>query len=103
MYSRKPRRWHSARRRRSEEGRNSGLAGAAPGFRGQPPVEYDLRARLTPDILGKLVALYEHIVFTQGTVWQINSFDQWGVELGKVLAQRIVPELGARRSPAKSR
>jgi glucose-6-phosphate isomerase len=52
-----------------------------------------LADRLTPEALGKLVALYEHSVFTQGTVWQINSFDQWGVELGKVLAQRIIPEL----------
>ena len=49
--------------------------------------------RLTPALLGSLVALYEHAVFTQGTVWGINSFDQWGVELGKALAQRIVPEL----------
>jgi glucose-6-phosphate isomerase len=49
--------------------------------------------RLTPAALGKLVALYEHKVFVQGAIWQINSFDQWGVELGKVLAQRIVPEL----------
>jgi glucose-6-phosphate isomerase len=46
------------------------------------------------------VALYEHIVFTQGTVWQINSFDQWGVELGKVLAQRIIPELESKSEPA---
>jgi glucose-6-phosphate isomerase len=45
-------------------------------------------------VLGRLVALYEHRVFTQGTVWQIDSFDQWGVELGKVLADRIIPELG---------
>jgi len=49
--------------------------------------------RLTPTVLGSLVALYEHSVFTQGAVWGINSFDQWGVELGKALAQRIVPEL----------
>ena len=49
--------------------------------------------RLTPDALGKLVALYEHSVFTQGAIWQIDSFDQWGVELGKVLAQRIIPQL----------
>src|SRR5262249_45748516 len=49
--------------------------------------------RLTPDALGKLVALYEHSVFTQGAIWQINPFDQWGVELGKVLAQRIIPDL----------
>jgi glucose-6-phosphate isomerase len=49
--------------------------------------------RLTPETLGKLIALYEHSVFTQGTIWQIDSFDQWGVELGKVLAEKIVPEL----------
>jgi glucose-6-phosphate isomerase len=54
----------------------------------------------TPESLGKLVALYEHCVFTQGAVWQIDSFDQWGVELGKVLAQRIVPEIA---SPAEPR
>ena len=48
---------------------------------------------LTPETLGKLIALYEHSVFTQGTIWQIDSFDQWGVELGKALANRIVPEL----------
>jgi glucose-6-phosphate isomerase len=48
---------------------------------------------LTPAALGKLVALYEHSVFTQGAIWRIDSFDQWGVELGKVLAQRIIPEL----------
>ena len=48
---------------------------------------------MTPRALGRLVALYEHSVFTQGTVWQIDSFDQWGVELGKVLAKRILPEL----------
>ena len=52
-----------------------------------------LAERLTPEILGTLIALYEHSVFTQGTVWQIDSFDQWGVELGKVLAMKIVPEL----------
>ncbi len=49
--------------------------------------------KLTPEALGKIVALYEHKVFTQGTIWRINSFDQWGVELGKVLAVRIIPEL----------
>ena len=48
---------------------------------------------MTPAVLGKLVALYEHCVFTQGVIWQVNSFDQWGVELGKALAQRIIPEL----------
>ena len=51
--------------------------------------------RLTPTTLGTLIALYEHSVFTQGVIWNIDSFDQWGVELGKVLAQRIVPELSA--------
>jgi glucose-6-phosphate isomerase len=56
--------------------------------------------RLTPEVLGSLVALYEHIVFTQGVLWGINSFDQWGVELGKVLAQRIVPELQSQGDPA---
>jgi glucose-6-phosphate isomerase len=62
-------------------------------FEGNRPSNTILADRLTPEILGKLVALYEHSVFTQGTIWQINSFDQWGVELGKVLAQRIIPEL----------
>ena len=62
-------------------------------FEGNRPTNTILAAKLTPETLGKLVALYEHAVFVQGTVWQINSFDQWGVELGKVLAQRIVPEL----------
>ena len=61
-----------------------------------------LAERLTPEILGKLVALYEHSVFTQGTIWQINSFDQWGVELGKVLAKRIIPELESRRTSRSS-
>jgi glucose-6-phosphate isomerase len=56
--------------------------------------------RLTPEALGKLVALYEHCVFTQGAIWQINSFDQWGVELGKVLAQRIIPELEGAAEPS---
>jgi glucose-6-phosphate isomerase len=59
-----------------------------------------LARRLTPETLGKLVALYEHSVFTQGTIWNINSFDQWGVELGKQLAQRIIPELESREEPA---
>jgi len=56
--------------------------------------------RLTPAALGKLVALYEHTVFTQGAIWQIDSFDQWGVELGKVLAQRIIPQLDSATEPA---
>jgi len=62
-------------------------------FEGNRPSNTILADRLTPQNLGKLVALYEHSVFTQGTIWNIDSFDQWGVELGKVLAQRIVPEL----------
>jgi glucose-6-phosphate isomerase len=56
--------------------------------------------RLTPETLGKLVALYEHAVFTQGAIWRINSFDQWGVELGKALAQRIIPELETTTEPS---
>jgi glucose-6-phosphate isomerase len=62
-------------------------------FEGNRPSNVILADRLTPEALGKLVALYEHSVFTQGTIWNINSFDQWGVELGKALAQRIIPEL----------
>jgi len=62
-------------------------------FAGNHPTTTILAERLTPEILGELIALYEHSVFTQGTIWNINSFDQWGVELGKVLAKRIVPEL----------
>ena len=69
-------------------------------FAGNRPTNTILADRLTPETLGKLVALYEHSVFTQGTIWQINSFDQWGVELGKVLAQRIVPELESASEPA---
>jgi glucose-6-phosphate isomerase len=56
--------------------------------------------RLTPEALGALVALYEHAVFTQGVIWNIDSFDQWGVELGKVLAQRIIPEIESQTEPA---
>ncbi len=62
-------------------------------FEGNRPSTTILADRLTPETLGKLVALYEHSVFTQGTIWHIDSFDQWGVELGKVLAERIIPEL----------
>jgi glucose-6-phosphate isomerase len=57
---------------------------------------------LTPETLGKLVALYEHSVFTQGSIWNIDSFDQWGVELGKQLAQRIIPELESKGEPTLS-
>ena len=69
-------------------------------FEGNRPSNTILAARLTPQTLGKLVALYEHSVFTQGVIWQINSFDQWGVELGKVLAQRIIPEVESRTEPS---
>jgi glucose-6-phosphate isomerase len=68
-------------------------------FEGNRPSNTILARRLTPDVLGKLVALYEHIVFTQGTIWDVNPFDQWGVELGKALAQRIVPELESKSTP----
>jgi glucose-6-phosphate isomerase len=69
-------------------------------FEGNRPSSTILAQRLTPETLGKLVALYEHCVFTQGTLWNIDSFDQWGVELGKVLAQRIIPELESKTEPA---
>jgi len=68
-------------------------------FEGNRPSNTILAERLTPETLGKLVALYEHSVFTQGTIWGIDSFDQWGVELGKVLAQRIIPELESKEEP----
>jgi glucose-6-phosphate isomerase len=68
-------------------------------FEGNRPSNTILVEKLTPNALGKLVALYEHCVFTQGTIWNIDSFDQWGVELGKLLAQRIIPELEAKAEP----
>ncbi|MGA8656647.1 MAG: glucose-6-phosphate isomerase, partial [Chthoniobacterales bacterium] len=68
-------------------------------FEGNRPSNTILAEKLTPQTLGKLVALYEHSVFTQGTIWNIDSFDQWGVELGKVLAQRIIPELESKTEP----
>jgi glucose-6-phosphate isomerase len=68
-------------------------------FEGNRPSNVILADRLTPEVLGKLIALYEHSVFTQGAIWDIDSFDQWGVELGKVLAQRIVPELESKTAP----
>jgi glucose-6-phosphate isomerase len=64
-------------------------------FPGNRPTTTLLAEELSPRVLGKLIALYEHSVFTQGTLWNINSFDQWGVELGKVLAKRIIPELSS--------
>jgi glucose-6-phosphate isomerase len=69
-------------------------------FKGNRPSNTILAVRLTPGVLGALVALYEHNVFTQGAVWNIDSFDQWGVQLGKVLAQRIIPELEGKDPPA---
>jgi len=69
-------------------------------FEGNRPSNTLLAERLTPATLGKLIALYEHCVFTQGVLWHIDSFDQWGVELGKVLAQRIIPELESKGEPA---
>ncbi|HTV61242.1 MAG TPA: glucose-6-phosphate isomerase [Verrucomicrobiae bacterium] len=68
-------------------------------FEGNRPSNTILAERLTPEILGALVALYEHSVFTQGVIWNINSFDQWGVELGKALAKRIIPELESETEP----
>jgi glucose-6-phosphate isomerase len=68
-------------------------------FEGNRPSNTILADQLTPEALGRLVALYEHSVFTQGAIWQVNSFDQWGVELGKVLAQRILPELESVAEP----
>jgi glucose-6-phosphate isomerase len=68
-------------------------------FEGNRPSNTILANKLTPEVLGKLIALYEHSVFTQGTIWSIDSFDQWGVELGKVLAQRIIGELESATEP----
>jgi glucose-6-phosphate isomerase len=68
-------------------------------FEGNRPTTTILADQLTPETLGKLVALYEHSVFTQGTIWDIDSFDQWGVELGKELAVRIAPELESPSEP----
>ena len=68
-------------------------------FEGNRPSNTIFAQRLTPETLGKLIALYEHSVFTQGAIWNIDSFDQWGVELGKVLAQRIIPELESKADP----
>jgi glucose-6-phosphate isomerase len=71
-------------------------------FEGNRPSNTLIAERLTPETLGKLIALYEHSVFTQGVIWNIDSFDQWGVELGKVLAQRIIVELESKAEPALS-
>jgi glucose-6-phosphate isomerase len=69
-------------------------------FEGNRPTNLILAEQLTPRTLGAMVALYEHSVFTQGVIWEIDSFDQWGVELGKALAQRIIPELTSESEPA---
>ena len=85
-----------------DEVRAEGTAeGLAPHrvFEGNRPTNTILAERLTPETLGKLIALYEHSVFVQGSIWQIDSFDQWGVELGKVLATRIIPELESVAEP----
>jgi glucose-6-phosphate isomerase len=71
-------------------------------FEGNRPSNIILADRLTPETLGRLISLYEHSVFTQGVIWNVDSFDQWGVELGKVLAQRIIPELESKTEPALS-
>ena len=86
-------------RRPGARGGHAPRARPAPRLRGQPPVQHDPRRAAHSQTLGSLVALYEHSVFTQGAIWSIDSFDQWGVELGKVLAKRIVPELQADAEP----
>jgi glucose-6-phosphate isomerase len=68
-------------------------------FEGNRPSNMIVAEKLTPDILGKLIAMYEHCVFVQGVIWNVDSFDQWGVELGKMLAQRIIPELESATEP----
>ena len=86
----------------AEEVRGQGTAAALVPHRvfpGNRPSNMILAERLTPASLGSLVALYEHIVFTQGVIWDVNPFDQWGVELGKALAQNIIPELGSATEP----
>ena len=80
------------------EGTSSALAPHRV-FDGNRPSNVILAEKLTPAILGSLVSLYEMSVFTQGVLWEINSFDQWGVELGKALAQRIIPELESTGEP----
>ena len=101
--SRRPRRWPSARPRR-RCGPRAPPPDVAPHrvMPGNRPTNVLLAEMLTPRLLGTLVALYEHSVFTQGTIWDIDSFDQWGVELGKVLAVQILPELTERRPSPSS-
>jgi glucose-6-phosphate isomerase len=68
-------------------------------MQGNHPTTTITARKLTPSVLGQLIALYEHITFTQGTIWQINSFDQWGVELGKVMANQLAPLLTGEPAP----
>ncbi len=68
-------------------------------MQGNHPTTTIIARKLTPAVLGQLIALYEHITFTQGTIWEINSFDQWGVELGKVMANQLAPLLTAASAP----
>ena len=68
-------------------------------MQGNHPTTTIVAPKLTPAILGQLIALYEHITFVQGTIWEINSFDQWGVELGKVMANQLAPLLTAESAP----
>ncbi len=87
-----------------EEARAEGISEAlalARSYPGNRPSNVLLARRLTPEVLGELIALYEHCVFTQGMIWDINSFDQWGVELGKALAQKISKQMGAGTADAK--
>ena len=96
----RPRPWPSARH--PEEARAEGIADRLVPHRTSPgnrPTNTILAPELSPRVLGELVATYEHKVFTQGVIWGINSFDQWGVELGKSLALRIVPELTSEAEP----
>jgi glucose-6-phosphate isomerase len=81
------------------EGTDAKLA-AHKVMHGNHPTTTITARKLTPSVLGQLIALYEHITFTQGTVWEINSFDQWGVELGKVMANQLAPLLTASSAPA---
>ena len=100
MSSHRARRWRSAKRRSKSKLRAHRTGWCRTGYsKATGPRTRSLLERLTPESLGKLVALYEHYVFTQGTIWNINSFDQWGVELGKVLAQRMIPELESKEEP----
>ncbi len=100
MSSRRARPWRSARRRAKSQQKVRPIGSCRTGSSratGRPTTL--LFDRLTPAALGKLVALYEHNVFTQGAIWDIDSFDQWGVELGKVLAKRIIPEVSCQDEP----